>query len=138
MNNDDARKYFDECGLTYEDLNIQVVQKLRYFVNKEMVESGLYDGQYRCKQRAFRSHGYNHYEHRFYGIKCNSDDWKDRECVSFNQDGFIGFAGWASTRNTAPILKGFVAWCDWMVERKRIQYSNTRKHRDQGANIYHT
>jgi hypothetical protein len=32
-----------------------------------------------------------------------------RECISFNADGFIGFAGWASSENSEPIIKGFLA-----------------------------
>ena len=36
----------------------------------------------------------------------------NRECISFNRDGFIGFAGWADQGNVNPILRAFLKWCD--------------------------
>ena len=39
-----------------------------------------------------------------------------RECISFNRDGFIGFAGWADQGNTNPILRAFLKWCDYLTE----------------------
>lgn len=36
--------------------------------------------------------------------------FEERELVSFNRDGFIGFAGWASTTNVEPIINGFMDW----------------------------
>ena len=39
-----------------------------------------------------------------------------RECISFNRDGFIGFAGWADQGNTNPILRAFLKWCDYLGE----------------------
>jgi hypothetical protein len=42
----------------------------------------------------------------------NSHYFTQRECISFNKDGFIGFAGWADSRNTKPIIDAFVEWVD--------------------------
>lgn len=42
----------------------------------------------------------------------NSHYFTQRECISFNPDGFIGFMGWADERNTAPVLAAFKEWCD--------------------------
>jgi hypothetical protein len=42
----------------------------------------------------------------------NSHYFTQRECISFNSDGFIGFAGWADEHNSAPILAAFKEWCD--------------------------
>ena len=41
--------------------------------------------------------------------------FSERECISFNLDGFIGFAGWASNGNVQPILRAFIRWCDILV-----------------------
>jgi hypothetical protein len=43
--------------------------------------------------------------------------WKRREAISFNRDGFIGFAGWASLKNEAPFVNAFNRWVDWMREQ---------------------
>lgn len=42
----------------------------------------------------------------------SSEYFQNREAISFNGDGFIGFAGWASTENTQPFLRAFIKWCD--------------------------
>lgn len=39
-----------------------------------------------------------------------------RECISFNADGWIGFAGWADQGNTNPILRAFIEWCDVLAK----------------------
>lgn len=44
----------------------------------------------------------------------NSFYFTQREAVSFNGDGFIGFAGWADDGNVQPILDAFIEWCDYM------------------------
>ena len=46
----------------------------------------------------------------------NSHYFTRRECISFNYDGFIGFAGWADQGNTNPILRAFLKWCDYLAE----------------------
>lgn len=40
------------------------------------------------------------------------------ECISFNADGWIGFAGWADQGNTNPILRAFIEWCDALAATK--------------------
>lgn len=44
----------------------------------------------------------------------NSYYFTQREAISLNHDGFIGFAGWASDRNVQPFLEGFMEWCDYL------------------------
>lgn len=46
----------------------------------------------------------------------NSHYFTRRECISFNRDGFIGFAGWADSKNTAPIVRAFAEWVDYMKD----------------------
>ncbi len=49
-------------------------------------------------------------------IYMNSHYFTRRECISFNRDGFIGFAGWADQGNTNPILRAFLEWCNYLAE----------------------
>ena len=51
-------------------------------------------------------------------IHCKGTWFDKREAISFNKDGFIGFAGWASDKNALPFTEAFVRWCDWMVARQ--------------------
>ena len=36
--------------------------------------------------------------------------FEGREAVSFEESGFIGFCGWADSRNERAILEGFYQW----------------------------
>jgi hypothetical protein len=42
----------------------------------------------------------------------NSHYFTQREAISFNSDGFIGFAGWADSGNKSPLMSAFVEWVD--------------------------
>ena len=67
-----------------------------------------------------------HISHCYFIVDCKTypasesvkpfSQWKRREAISFNRDGFIGFAGWASSQNEAPFVKSFDRWVDWMVK----------------------
>lgn len=43
-------------------------------------------------------------------IMVDGEYFKRREAISFNNGGFIGFAGWASSENSKPIHKAFIKW----------------------------
>lgn len=43
-------------------------------------------------------------------LRVDGPYFTDREAISFNEDGFIGFCGWADDHNSAPILKAFCEW----------------------------
>ena len=102
-----ARDAFKAAGLTYEFLTPETMQRLRNLINDRMKKSGLMQGTFRCRQRAIvkeTRHG------RYAELRCKADYFDDREAVSFNTDGFIGFAGWADNTNVQPILEGFKEW----------------------------
>jgi len=103
MTNDEVREVFAKSGLDYSILSHINLERLRYLINSEMVESRLFNGEYRCDRKI-------HLEPKWAGLTCSSDYFEEREAVSFNRDGFIGFAGWASSKNVQPILDGFVLW----------------------------
>lgn len=46
----------------------------------------------------------------------NSHYFTRREAISFNRDGFIGFAGWADQGNVNPLLRAFLRWCNYLTE----------------------
>ena len=51
-------------------------------------------------------------------MECCTDQWECREAVSFNHDGFVGFAGWADNRNIRPILDGVEEWLYVLLKLK--------------------
>jgi hypothetical protein len=102
-----ARQLFKKSGIKYLDLTRKDLQRLRNIINAKMVASEVIEGTLRCRQRPYmrvsagRPYG---------GIRCRSFYFDDREVVTFNPDGFLGFAGWAADGNVQPILHGFVEW----------------------------
>lgn len=48
----------------------------------------------------------------------NGTYFKRREAISFNAGGFIGFGGWASSKNVQPMVRAFIKWCDQLGESK--------------------
>lgn len=53
-------------------------------------------------------------------IKVKLDDFVVREGISFNPDGFIGFAGWADSYNTRLFTDAFREWVDWMKGAENV------------------
>ncbi|MCB7160071.1 hypothetical protein LI071_05210 [Bacillus subtilis] len=54
-----------------------------------------------------------------YKTNINSHYFTQREAISFNPDGIIGFAGWADSDNTKPIIDAFIEWVDYLGEQLR-------------------
>ncbi len=113
MTRDEARRKFQSSGIAYKSLTRPRLQRLRCLINEAMKKSGCFDNTYRCRQRPivvdkgkFRA-----------WINCKSFYFDDREAVTFNSDGFVGFAGWADDKNVQPILVGFSSWVDEMAHR---------------------
>ena len=72
-----------------------------------------------------------HYNHKKYGsiyydsytengrliwveITVDGSYFKNREGITFNSDGFVGFAGWACDTNAEPFANAFIDWVYWM------------------------
>ncbi|PLR99541.1 hypothetical protein [Bacillus sp. T33-2] len=51
---------------------------------------------------------------KYAAIKVNGSYFDGREGITFNENGFIGFAGWASDYNVKPFVNAFVKWMDWL------------------------
>src|SRR5690606_14421809 len=49
-------------------------------------------------------------------LEVNGSYFSGREAITFNRDGFIGFAGWASGGNLKPFVEAFEKWLDWLEE----------------------
>lgn len=45
-------------------------------------------------------------------IRVKAYYFKDRQGVTFEDDGFVGIAGWADDTNVQPILRALIAWAE--------------------------
>lgn len=119
--NDEARDYFKQKGLTYDDITEGDILPLVMLLQQELkkaakdcetsVSTMTLSKKINIKKRPNGS-----ITSCF--LYVNSHYFVQRECISFNADGFIGFAGWADQGNVNPILRAFLKWCDYMAEAK--------------------
>jgi len=113
MNNDEARQYFKDKGLTYECLNELSICLLINLINSEIIKFRNKDKD--CCLR-YVNNKYNCKKHKdsfiWVDLSVKGTYFDNRQAISFERDGFIGFAGWASTINRQPFIDGFIKWCD--------------------------
>lgn len=86
-------------GITRESVTQDDLDSLHQHLKKHLEESDAFNG-------TFRIDG----DKGSYGMTCSCEQWSGREAVTFNMSGFIGFAGWSSTRNIQPILAAVLEW----------------------------
>ena len=117
LTRDDAREIFENYGLNYRmihrwDLHLLMAYLGQEFEQERKTDTVIYP-KLRNKIVFKRTCGTLQYAYLY----VDGSYFKKREAVSFNEGGFIGFAGWASDRNVQPILRAFVRWCSDMAER---------------------
>ena len=119
--NEYCREYFKNCGLTYDDITDGDILALILMLQREIKKSNK-AGE--TSVRTMRLSEKRIIKHKSNGsiTECylfmNSHYFTQRECISFNKDGFIGFAGWADDGNLNPIKRAFLEWCTEMMKQK--------------------
>lgn len=115
--NNAARDYFKNRGLTYDHITEGDILTLVMLLNQEIKKS-VKDGETSVQTIHLSKRIDLKKKTNGKIITCflyvNSHYFEQRECISFNGDGFIGFAGWADQGNVNPILRAFLKWCDAM------------------------
>lgn len=108
MTRDDARALWASSGLDYAALTPENLRLLISLIDGKMKASGLFSGTFRMR----RSLGLRVVDGKpiHAALRCKGEYFEDREAVSFNSDGFVGFAGWSDDRHVVPILSGFERW----------------------------
>ncbi|CAL9991368.1 hypothetical protein VPHD81_0112 [Vibrio phage D81] len=99
LNRDKVREAIAKAGITTDNVTLGQLESLYNHIDKAMRESDCYDGTMRMNNRKDVMY-----------MTCRTNEWESREAVSFNRDGFIGFAGWADDNNVQPILRGVMRW----------------------------
>lgn len=129
--NDEAREYFKP--LTYDVLIESNFNKLVAIVeeklgkwNRQIIEDREeqgHDNRYYMTIHPHKKYGKypgtrfvetSKYKEAFIIVEC--DRYSKREGISFNKDGWIGFAGWADSDNVRPFLDAFEEWVDGLKE----------------------
>lgn len=115
--NNEARKYFKSKGLTYDDITEGELLVLVMLLNKEL-KTAAKDCETSVDMHLSKRMDIKKKTNGSI-VSCylylNSHYFTQREAISFNTDGFIGFAGWADQGNTNPLLRAFLKWCDMIA-----------------------
>ncbi len=99
MTNDEIRAMVASQGITCDNVTDDDLKTLNTLLGEQMRKSPIYHGTMRIDPIE---------DPRY--MTCSTDQWNGREAVSFNRDGFMGMAGWASTENTRPIHNAITIW----------------------------
>ena len=122
--NDEARDYFKECGLSYKDITEGDILALVLLLNRELKKSnkiGETSVNTMSLSKKIDMKKNTDGSIRTCFLYMNSHYFTRREAISFNQDGFIGFAGWADPGNLNPLKRAFLAWCDQLKAESEEQ-----------------
>lgn len=114
-NSDEARAYFTEKGLTYEKVTEGDIGILYILLNKHVKQANK-AGKMSTDSMRMSTKIKGKYNRDGSVKECylyiNSHYFTQREAISFNPGGFIGFAGWADSDNKAPLMAAFIEWVD--------------------------
>lgn len=118
---DYCRQRFSDLGLTYGDIADGDILALVMLLNRELKRSNK-SGEtsvntMRLSEKLIIKHKSNGTISECY-LFMNSHYFTQRECISFNKDGYIGFCGWADTGNANPVKRAFLEWCDILHNQK--------------------
>jgi hypothetical protein len=116
-----ARKAFAASGLSITDLTDEMILDLRKRIDDCMVAAGLIDGSFRMHAPSDIRRLTNG---RVISLRCRSRYFEKREAVTFNESGFVGFAGWADEENIVPVLKGFYEWLSSMAKPADVRMAS--------------
>lgn len=123
MTTEEAREYFKNKGLSYQDIQPVDLQQLHAMVSTNLdIYRGTTD---HAEQMDMKVRKMVPKDKRFdkgklvrAKIKIDGSYFNSREGITFHENGFIGFCGEFSTTNSEPILQAFVKWCDDLAEIK--------------------
>ncbi|WP_130811422.1 hypothetical protein [Olsenella sp. Marseille-P4559] len=124
LTRDQARKLFND-NLTYSKVSANDVRALQGFLCIEYAQHER-NGEHMEMRPSYRKRTAPQITVAESGIGIQSAYlfvsgfyFHGREAISFNDDGYIGFAGWANGTTIQPFLRAFMRWIsEWMgVER---------------------
>ena len=118
---DEARQHFEDCGLSYSDITEGDILALVLMLNREIKASNKRGetsvNTMRLSTKIDMKKNTNGSIKSCF-LYMNSHYFTRREAISFNADGYIGFAGWADPGNLNPLKRAFWKWCDELKKEK--------------------
>lgn len=116
VTSDYCRKLFKSLNLTYEDAR-QHINSLINYLDLELQSYSKTENGMEIKMTVNKKIRHDRVGGTY--ILVDGSYFSNREAISFNGDGFIGFCGWASTKNSMPIYNAFISWCQYVYMYKK-------------------
>lgn len=114
MNTEQAREIWSNAGFDYSVLTVPKVEMLVGLLSMELSTFAMDGGmEMSVADKIIWMDGDRTV---WCEISVSGPYFNNREAITFNRDGYIGFAGWASTVNLEPFIKAFVLWVEWLKE----------------------
>ena len=115
-----ARDYFKKCNLNYSNITMNDLYYLITILNKEMFNDDILGMMNEPKVRGRNKNIKFDKNNKiiFAELRCKGNYFADREGITFNEDGFIGFCGWADMKRTIVFTNSFIEWCDYLKKKK--------------------
>lgn len=116
-NRNECRRLFADCGFDYSKIGKNDIHDLHEMISQAIKRFAKLDPGRDTISTMRMSKLVKVTLNKCGGIESaflyvNSSYFTQREAISFNSDGFIGFAGWASDNNVLPFVWGFREWLD--------------------------
>ncbi len=102
MTNDEIREAIAANGITTENVTQKQLMELHDRLSESLSGSDCFRGTFEMNALEL--------DENIKYMTCRADYFEEREAISFNRDGFIGMAGWASSKNLKPIQEAVIAW----------------------------
>lgn len=129
MTRDDARAYFANCGLSYQDITLNELKMLEFMLNVEfngvvmLVGHGLREKPLYWERINSAKYYKGKYDPNDGHMLCafmtaRGTYFTSRSVIDFNPNGFIEFCPEADDKNAEPVIEAFVNWCDWLKKNK--------------------
>ena len=111
MTTNEAREKFDRY-FTYKNLKKQHIYLLVYFIQNELDKFENKSMEVIKININMRKNGL-----KFAEILVKGSNFKSREGITFNEDGFVG---WADSENWKPFVTGFCKWIDYILMKEKL------------------
>lgn len=117
---DKLRKKFN-TSLSYQIIDEMKLYRLKWLIAEELSN---HDGKINMRLSTNKKKDVKILKRtglKFAMLKVDGSYFKEREAISFNESGFIGFAGWASGYNLEPFANAFEKWMDEMLVQTNLR-----------------
>jgi hypothetical protein len=112
---DNLRAAFESAGMKYECIRQSDIIMLRAILERHLESHSHFQMRTTAPKMKFDRAGLIYAR-----IYVDGPYFKKRQGIEFEQNGFIGFCGWADDSNLRPFHDAFLEWIQWFKGKNEI------------------